>query len=969
MKQERLAEPFGLLVDKKSIVEFRFEGRDYEGYAGDTIASALTANGQQMLSRSFKFHRPRGVLSMAGQDSNSLVQLPSDPNVLADRELISAGLDVTAQNVSGSLQNDRRAFIGRLSHFLPVGFYYKAFFKPRGMWEKWAPLIRRAAGLGVIDQKFERTNYDKQYKFCDVAVIGGGPAGMAAAIEAANDGAEVLLIDENPMLGGSLNYTRFDVEGDTGRIQVAKLTNEIDRRPNITVITNATCNGWFADHWLPVIQGARMFKVRARRTILCTGSLEQPAIFRNNDLPGIMLGSAAQRLMRLYGVRPGQTACVLAGNNDAYGLALDLLDAGITVAAIIEMREQPRYDEIAAAAISRGISVKTGSAVYAAHKNKAGSLQSIGIRKIDSQGICIGEQSSIPCDLLCMSVGFMPTYQLVCQAGGTLSYDDNSAAFELSGLPKDLDIAGSVNGRWQLDSVLEDGRTAGARSTADDNTVASNTINSTTNIDGPNFGWPIFPHPEGKEFVDFDEDLQIADIINATRDGYEHLELVKRYSTCGMGPSQGRHSALATARLVARATGKIVAETGVTTARPPFAPERLAHVAGRTRYPIRYTNIHRRHLEMGAQMMQAAAWVRPAYYGHADKKQDCINAEVINVRRNVGLIDVSTLGGLEIRGKDAAEFLNRIYTFQFATQKCGTSRYALMTNEAGVIVDDGVACRLSESHYYVSATTGGVDHVFRTLLKWKAQWHLQVDIANVSSAWSAMNVAGPQSRAVLKTLTSDIDFDAAAFPYLGVREGTLAGITARVIRVGFVGELGYEIHIPHQCGEALWDAILHAGSAYGIRPFGVEAQRILRLEKGHIIVAQDTDAMSNPLEIQMGWAIARKKPYFVGARTITELQKSGMTRVLAGFEILDLGKPIPKESHLVLDGERMVGRVTSCGYSPSLDKIIGLAYVPSDNATGGSRIMIKSDGGTLLAANIVSLPFYDPGNLRQEAKA
>ena len=964
--QKRLPLPYGSLIDRNTEVSFSFERKSYQGFAGDSIASALAANQQWLLSRSFKYHRPRGALTMGGQDANTMVQLPSNPNALADRELISDNLEVMAQNYSGSLNNDRGAVMGLFSRFLPVGFYYKAFFKPRGMWEKWAPIIRKKAGLGVINQQLEPQYYDKQYRFFDVVVVGAGPAGMQAALSAAVEGCEVLLVDENPILGGSLNYARFDAEGIRGQQLREKLIQKIEANSNITCMTDAVCNAWFADNWLPIIRGKRLYKVRAKQTILCTGALEQQAVFRNNDLPGVMMSSAAQRLIHLYGIRPGNAAVIVTGNNDGYANALDLLDAGVDVKAIVDLREQPKPDAIVFAAAARGIPVKTGYAVYEAQKS-GNHLSAVEIRKVVSQGICADRGEVITCDLLCMAVGYTPTYQLVCQAGGQLSYDDNSAMFTLSNCPDAMQVAGSVNSHWDLDACLAEANRAaiiatnalGLTSTAVPEEITKDTVS-------PNHPWPIFAHPSGKEFVDYDEDLTIADIINATRDGYEHIQLVKRYSTCGMGPSQGRHSALAAARLVAAATNRTVAQTGVTTARPPFAPEHLGHSAGRSFYPARRSNMHYRHLEAGAQMLQAGAWYRPAFYGAADNSESCINSEVNNVRNNVGLVDVSTLGGIEVRGPDAGEFLNRFYTFGFVKQPVGKARYALLTNEAGVVIDDGVACRFSDEHYYVTATTGGVDRVYQNMLKWNAQWRLDIDIANVTSAYCGVNIAGPKAREVLVKLCTDVDLSPSAFPYMGVREGTVAGIPARLIRVGFVGELGYEIHVPQHSGEALWDALMDAGQAQKIQPFGIEAQRILRLEKGHIIIGQDTDAMSNPMEVQMGWAVSRKKPFFVGGRTLTELEKKPQLRSLVGFVVNDLNAPIPKESHLVLDGEQMTGRVTSCNYSPTLQKPIGLAYVTPENTQAGSTFIIKSSGGVRVTAEVVKLPFYDPDTLRQE---
>ncbi len=968
MTNNRLPLPFGSLLDRESTVNFSFDGKPYRGFMGDSIASALAANNQHLLSRSFKYHRPRGILTMAGQDANTLVQLPANPNALADREQLRNGMTVTAQNVSGSLERDWRAVLGLFSRFLPVGFYYKAFFKPKGMWEKWVPIIRKSAGLGVIDESHQPGYFDKQFAFYDIAVIGAGPAGMAAALQAASTGAQVLLVDENPQLGGSLNYARLDAEGNAATALLKKMRSDIAACDNIVAMTDAVCNGWFADNWLPIIQGSRLFKVRANQVLMCVGAMEQQAVFRNNDLPGVMMASAAQRLMRLYAVRPGNRAVVLAGNNDGYAVALDLLDAGVEVAAIVELRAQPKYNKVANALLRRGVTVHTGQAVYQALKGKRGRLTAVDVRKIVSQGKCADTGEIIHCDLLCMSVGFTPTYQLICQAGGQLSYDDDSAMFSLNQLPANFHIAGSVNGYWQLDTVVADAQRAAMMAT---NTIGKvdvevpNTI-AEPDADSPNFNWPIFAHPKGKEFVDFDEDLQIADIVNATQDGYDHVQLLKRYSTCGMGPSQGRHSALATARLVAASTNKTVAQTGVTTARPPFAPETLGHCAGRSFYPARRTNMHYRHLEAGAQMLQAGVWYRPAYYGPVGAAQQCINNEVHAVRNNVGLMDVSTLGGLEVRGTDAAEFLNRIYTFAFIKQPMGKTRYALMTNEAGVVIDDGVACRVSEHHFYVTASTGGVDQAFQSMLKWNAQWQLDVDIANVTSAWCGINIAGPNARKVLQKVCPDIDLSNTAFPFLGFREGHIAAIPARVIRIGFVGELAFEIHVPQHNGEALWDALMKAGDEQDIKPFGVEAQRVLRLEKGHIIIGQDTDAMSNPMEVQMSWAIARKKPFFVGSRSLIELGKMPLQRTLVGFVVNDPQAPIPLESHLVLQGDQMVGRVTSCNYSPTLGKPVGLAYVPLPAAEPGCKIVIRAADGVLVTAEVVTLPFYDPDSLRQE---
>ena len=961
----RLPAPMGLLIDRERPLHFQFDGQACQGFAGDSIASALLGSGRWLLSRSFKYHRPRGPLSMAGQDANTLVQLPDEPNVLADLEAARDGQVVEGQNFNGSLAHDRDAYLGKFSRFMPVGFYYRSFYKPKGMWKVWEPLIRKKAGLGVLDLGFRPQYYDKAYLFVDLAVIGAGPAGLRAALDAANAGAKVLLVEQQPVLGGSLTYARFDIAGTRATSLRQELLAAVEGHPNIQVLLDATCNGWFTDNYLPVIQHKRLYKVRAIRCLVAAGSFDQPVVFRNNDLPGVMLTSAVQRLMKLYAVKPGQRAVVLTGHDDGYLAALDLQEQGVAVAAVVDMRAAPADAAVAAELKRRDIPVHLGSTVYEAlHEAGMRHVSGVDIRPITGQGKVGPHGLRLACDLLCMSAGYMPVYQLPCQAGGKLAYDVNRDEFVISNLPAGLDIAGSVNGRHALGNVLADATRGAADALAALGLEApvQPVFSAESKV---NFPWPIFPHPKGKDFVDFDEDLQVRDIVNATRSGYRDVQLVKRFSTVGMGPSQGRHSALPTARLVAHATGRSISETGVTTARPPFQAEKLAHVAGRAFDPYRQTPMHRRHLEAGAKMMPAGIWQRPAYYGKPEDRERCMQEEARHVREKVGLIDVSTLGGLDVRGPDAAELLERLYTFGFAKLAIGRTRYALMTNEHGVVIDDGVCARLGEQHFYVTATTSGVDRIYQQMLKWNAQWRLDVDVTNVTAALAAVNLAGPLSRQVLAKVCDDVDLSAEAFPYLGVRQGTVAGIAARILRVGFVGELGYEVHVPARHAERLWDTLMQAGAGLGIRPFGVETQRLLRLEKGHVIISQDTDGMTHPAEIDMQWAIGRKKPFFVGKRSIEILEAQPLKRKLVGFT-LPKGSPQPLEGHLVLDGADISGNVTSCEYSQTLGQIIGLAYAGAHQATPGTHIPIRVEGGVMVNAKVVPLPFHDPDNLRQE---
>jgi sarcosine oxidase subunit alpha len=965
MSPSRLEHPFGQLIDRDTPVTFEFEGDTVQGYAGDNVASALIGEGRWLMSRSFKYHRPRGPLSLAGHDANTLIQTPTAANRLAEDLMAKDQGTLSGQNYLGSLKLDYYSLLDRLGRFLPVGFYYRAFFKPRGMWRFWENVIRNAAGLGVANLEATPRYTDKQYLFCDVAVIGAGPAGLNAALTAATGGAEVLLVDEQELLGGALTYHRFTLEDDSRAQTLKALSHAVANHDKIRVLTGATCNAWFSDHYLPVFQGDRLYKVRAKTCVLATGSSEQPVVFRNNDLPGIVLCSGLERLMMHHGVCPEGPAVILAGNDDAYLTAITAAEAGLSIAGVVDLRSEPDDLALPAALSERGITLYQSATVFEAHSDKSGTqLGAVTIYPIKSEGKVGVTPTHLECRLLAMSAGFMPAYQLACHGGAKLAYHDDKSEFTLTELPEGMHLAGSVNSTHDLKAVCADGRNAGrgalrALALETDN---DETVQCERHVNHP---WPIFKHPKGREFVDFDEDLQIKDIINSARLGYRDIQLVKRYSTVGMGPSQGRHSALTTARLIADATERTVTETGVTTARPPVKPESLGVLAGRRFHPIRKTPMDQRHLALGAHMIPAGSWRRPAFYGALDHRAANIAAEAHAVRNGVGMIDVSTLGGIELRGPDAAEFMNRIYTYGFLKQPVGKTRYAALANEQGVIIDDGVAARLAEDHFYVTATTTGVDRVYSEMLRWNAQWRLDLDIAQVTSAYAAVNVAGPFSRDVLEQAGCNIELSSESFPYLACREGMVAGIPARLMRVGFVGELGFELHVPSLMAQTLWDKLMVAGEPFNIKPFGVETQRLLRLEKGHIIIGQDTDGMSHPGEVGLAWAINRKKAFFVGRRSVDILMSQPLKRQLVGFT-LSPSAPKPEEGHLVLRDGDIVGTVTSCEYSPTLAKVIGLAYVHPDDAQPDSEVTIRTANGVCVQAPIATLPFYDPGNARQQ---
>ena len=949
----RLPDPWGSRIDRSRSIRFSFEGKDFEGYAGDSIASALAASGQWVLSRSFKYHRPRGILSMTGADANTLVQLPFEPNVAADRTPISEGLRVSAQNVNGSLERDRDAIIDRFGRFLPVGFYYRTFMGPRrDSWLKfWEPMIRRKAGLGVVDTKAPHRHFDKTHLHCDILVVGAGPAGLNAAIAAAEAGADVVLCDENPEIGGSLTYGRHDPA------MLADLSSRLRALPNLSVLTGTVCNGWYEDNWLPLIQGDRLYRTRARAVILATGSIEQPAIFRNNDLPGIMLGGAAQRLIRHYGVRPGQKAVVMATGDEGYGVALDLVEAGVSVMLVADPRPGGEAGAFEAELHSKGVAIQKAATVEAA-EGTAGNHHLARVR--------VGGRW-IECDLLAVSTGQVPAWQLPCQAGAKVGYDAATGSMTLS-LPKaSIHLAGSVTGDSELKSAIAGGRrAASAALSRPGHGAAPDAIAAEPEAIHIAHVQPIVADPKGRDFVDFDEDLQVKDLQNAIKEGYREIELVKRFTTVGMGPSQGRHSALATARIVAEATNRTVAEVGVTTARPPAGPETLGVLAGHHEPLERRTALHARHLALHAVMKPVGAWWRPYFYGDAGDAQKAIRDEIIAVRDGVGLLDVSTLGKLELRGPDAGEFLDRLYTMAHASQPVGRVRYCLMLNEMGSVVDDGVAYRMAEDRFYVTATTGAVARVYADMLFWNAQWRLRVDVLNLTGAFSGLNVTGPKARSVLQALESDIDFSREAFPYLSGREGVFAGVPVRVMRIGFTGELSYELHCPSSLAPALWDAVIAAGKPHGLKPYGLEASRILRLEKGHILIGQDTDAITTPDELGFGWAVSKKKPFFVGKRSIEMRARLGQSRKLVGLRFPADAKDIPGESCLVLRGGAPVGQITSVGFSPTLGCAIALAYVHVDDSMEGSRVTVKCRNGQLAEMPVVAHAFFDPANARQE---
>ena len=952
-------------LDRSRTVRFRFEGRSFEGLAGDSIASALWAAGQRSQGRSFKYHRVRGILSAANHDVNVMMQDGQKLNTRGDVVAVREGMDLTAVNTFGGLANDKARHLNKLSRFLPVGFYYKAFHNKR-LFPLWEKMFRRITGLGVVDFSTPHIRTQKRYDFCDVLVIGAGPSGLAAALSAAEAGASVVVCDENARAGGS---GLFQLGADGARRQhTVSLLQQVKSHPRIRLLEGTYAGAYYADRWVPLIDENRMTKMRAKSVIVASGAYEQPSVFRNNDLPGIMNGSAMQRLIYRYAVKPCNTAVVLAANTDGYRVALDLLAAGAAVAAVLDMRASVPASPLADALRAKGVEILAGHAVYEAHADGKGELAGVTACRIDGSGrVVSGSQRRISCDGVAMSTGWSPAANLLYQAGTRMRFDDLLQQFVPEQLPEGVFACGKVNGVFRLESRITDGQRAGLAAAANAGFEVSGSITVPAETESPSHAWPVVAHPDGKNFVDFDEDLQVKDFENAVQEGYDNIELLKRFSTVGMGPSQGKHSNMTALRILARLTGKSPQQVGTTTARPFFHPVPLSHLAGRGFSPQRHSPLHGRHAALGAVFMQAGAWERPEYYAVPGKSRiDCIREEARRVRTAVALIDVGTLGKLEIRGPQAGEFLNRVYTGRYDNMKVGATRYAVMCDESGVLSDEGVVARVADDVFYFTTTSSGAATVYRELSRLNIEWKLDCGLINLTGSYSAMNLAGPASRKVLAQLT-DMDLSSAAFPYLAVRSGTVAGIPARMMRVGFVGEWGYEIHVPAEYGATLWDALMKAGESSGIGPFGVEAQRLLRLEKGHLIVSQDTDGLTNPFEVGMDWAVKLDKPFFTGKRSLQIVRKMPLKRKLVGFRLGENHSgEVPKECHLIIQDGDIAGRVTSISWSPHVGRFIGLAFVLPSMSETGTAFQIRLTDGSMVNAEVCDTPFFDPKDERQK---
>ena len=960
----RLLPRAGEWIDRSRKVKFTFEGKEYEGYAGDTMTTALWANGEKVLGRSFKYHRPRGVLSLANHDINVMLTDGEDTNIRGDVTPITDGMQLAAVNTDGGVKRDRKRFIDAISSLLPVGFYYKAFHTPRSLFPFWERVIRNSAGLGVVNFAYPRHTKPKLHSHCDVLVIGAGPSGLMAAITVAGQGLKVVVADENHQAGGSLGY---DHAADQASQQyLADLLHQVGQLPNITLQTGTYAAGYYADHLIPLVGQHGITKVRARAVIVASGAFEQPPVFRNNDLPGVMLSTAAQRLIARYAIKPCSKAVVVTANAQGYRAALDLLDASVEIAAIVDLRAAGESGPLVKSLMDRGARIIHGSCVYEVlpSSGKIG-VDGVIVTPFDEISALpdIGRKETIACDGVIMSAGWAPAAALLYQAGTAMRFDQAVQQFVPNRLPKGVFAAGKVNGVFDLGNRMLDGKRAANEALAylgahgaEPVVVGAHTGSS------PSHAYPVVDHPQGKNFVDFDEDISVKDFIHAAQEGFDNIELMKRFTTVGMGPSQGKHSNMNAIRILARIRQLPVEKIGTTTARPFFHPTPIGHLAGRSFHPHRETALHGWHAAHGAEFVDVGVWKRPAYYAIAGlTKLASIHREVAAVRASVGLIDVSTLGKIEVRGPDAAEFLERIYTGNFKDQRIGRSRYALMLDEAGVMVDDGIAARIAEDYFYITAGTSNGAAVYREMQRWQQIWQLNIGLVNVTGAYGAINIAGPDARAVLAKLTQD-SLDEANLAFGAVRDIEVAGMKARVMRVGFVSQLAFEIHVPYGSTQHVWESLLVAGSAMGIVPFGTDAQRLLRLEMGNPLIGHDTDGLTNPLEADAEFAIQMEKPFFIGKRSLEIIARRPITKRLVPFVLAsEYRGEVPFECNLVIGPQGNIeGRVTSIAWSPTVARHIGFAYVDPLHAGVGSTFTIRADSGALVHAEVVTTPFISP---------
>lgn len=991
----------GGLIDRTRPLSFRFDGRSYTGFAGDTLASALLAANVRLVGRSFKYHRPRGILTAGSEEPNALLELRTgarrEPNTRATVAELFEGCEAYSQNRWPSLAFDLGAVNSLFSPVFVAGFYYKTFMWPRAWWERlYEPAIRRAAGLGRASGQADPDRYEKAHSFCDVLVIGAGPAGLAAALTAARSGARVVICDEDFVPGGRLNSERYEIDGMSGSDWARQVESELASMPDVRILRRTTVFGAYdgnatahssgtrtfgalervSDHLAEPLSHQprqRLWKIVAKRSVLAAGAVERPIVFAGNDRPGIMLASAVRTYLNRFAVMPGCRVAVFTSTDDGWRTAFDLSGAGVRVEAIIDARRDvdPSLSDRA-----RSLA-RTWCAAQIVDTRGCGALKRITVRDRD------GGLTHIRADVLAVSGGWNPSLSLSTHLGDRPRWSDAVAAFVPGDLPRGMTVAGAAAGTFSLLEALRTGSTAGAKAAEAAGLKPSATADWRTGEEATGLSplWFVDPPRSGgagKAFVDFQNDVTTADVSLAAREGFRAPELLKRYTTLGMATDQGKTSSVNGQAIIAALTGRSIAELGTTTFRPPYTPVAIAAFAGphRGKYfrPTRLTAGHAWAVERGAAFMEAGDWLRAKWFaapGETDWLK-IVSREVRAVRSSVGVCDVSTLGKIDVQGWDAAAFLDRVYINTFSTLPVGKTRYGLMLREDGFVMDDGTTARLAPNRYVMSTTTANAAKVMQHLeharqVLWPA---LDVQLASITEQWSQYSIAGPQARRVLETLLQDcLDVSDATFPYLACAEFAWAGTTARLFRVSFSGELAYELAVPARYGDAAIRAIMAAGEPFGIVPYGIEALGIMRIEKGHV-AGNELNGTTTATDLGFGRMMSSQKDFIGRVLSKRPALTDANRAALVGVKPVDPWTRLSAGAHLLtlhadptLENDQ--GYVTSAAFSPMLRQWIGLALLARGRERLGERVRVYDPiRGSDLQAQIVHPVFFDPEGAR-----